>query len=147
MRKYQGGEAIPRGVYLNLSTWELVQLYGENPVLPGSSEVKYVKVPAPLAVVAGPFAGLVFIIFLPFIGIMGILSFLAYNIGWVALVVGRKTLQPVMISWPPGRAYLTRKGGTPRGKKPTEELGEELPNMSMTEIEQEISRRRQRGEK
>lgn len=147
MKTYKGGEAIPKGIYLNLSTWELAQLYGDKPVLPGDSEVKYVRIPAPLAVVAGPFAGLIFIIFLPFIGIMGILSFLAYKIGWGALALGRKTLQPVMLSWKPGRAYLTRKGAVPRGKRPTEELGEDLPNMSITEIEQEISRRRQRGEK
>jgi hypothetical protein len=147
MKKYQGGKAIPKGVYLNLSTWELAQLYGENPVLPGSAEVKYIKIPAPLTVVAGPFAGLLFIIFLPFIGIVGILSFLAYRIGWAAMILGRKTLQPVMISWKPGRAYLTRKGGTPKGEKPSGGPDEELPNMSIHEIEQEISKRRQRGEK
>ncbi len=147
MKRYCGGEAIPKGVYLNLSTWELVQLYGENPVLPKTNEIKYIKVPAPLAVVAGPFAGLAFIIFLPFVGIMGIISFLAYKIGWGALAVGHKVLQPVMISWKPGRAYLTRKGDTSRKKRPPEEIDKELPNMSITEIEEEISRRRQQGEK
>ncbi|MFC1987559.1 hypothetical protein ACFLVH_03330 [Chloroflexota bacterium] len=147
MKKYQGGEAIAAGVYLNLATWELVQLYDEKPVLPGKSGVKYVKVPAPFAVLAGPFAGLAFIIFLPFIGIVGIISFLAYKIGQGALVLGRKTLQPVMIGWKPGRAYLTRKGGAPRAEKLTEEPEPGLPDMSITDIAEEISKRRQRGEK
>jgi len=147
MKRYYGGEATPKGVYLNLSTWELVQLYKDKPVLPGGSEVKYTRVPAPLAIIAGPFAGLAFIIFLPFIGIVGLVSFLAYKIGQGALLLGRRTLQPVMISWKPGTAYLTRKGSTPRGKKPAEARGETPPDTGTTEIEKEISRRRQDGEK
>ncbi len=147
MKKYQGGEKIPTGVYLNLSTWEMVQLYVENPVLPGNGEVKYVKVPAPLAIAAGPFAGLAFIIFLPFIGLVGLLGFLAYKIGWGALVLGRKTLQPLMIGWNPGRAYLTRKGGPPQSQKPMGGQDEDLPNMSINDIAKEVSKRRQRGEK
>lgn len=147
MKRYNGGETVPRGVYLNLSDWELIQLYGDIPALPGNGEVKYIKVPAVLAVLGGPFAGLAFIIFLPLAGIIGIISFLAYKMAWGALILGRKALQPVMISWNPGRAYLTRKGGTAQEKKPVAEPGKEPPGVSNSEIEEEIARRRQQGER
>ena len=147
MKRHSGGEKVARGVYLNLSNWELTQLYGDTPVLPGNGKVKYIKIPAVLAVIGGPFAGLAFIIFLPLVGIIGIISFLAYKIAWGALILGRKALQPVMISWNPGRAYLTRKGETAKEKKPAKELAEELPGMSINEIEEEIARRRQQGER
>ncbi len=142
MKRYHGKEPVPRGVYLNLSTWELNQLYGDTLILPGSSEVKYLKVPAALAVIAGPFAGLAFIIFLPLVGIIGIIGFLAYKVGWWALVLGRRALQPVMIGWKPGIAYLVRRGGTHKEEKPVD-----LTTLTLTEIEQEIAKRRQRGEK
>ena len=147
MKRYNGKETVPRGVYLNLSTWELIQLYGDTRVLPGGSEVKFIKVPAPLAVLGGPFAGLFFIIFLPFAGIIGILSFIAYKVGWWALALGHKALQPVMLGWKPGQAYLTRKGGTSKGRRLAEDRDRELDNMTIGEIEQEIARRRREGEK
>ncbi|MBM2824506.1 MAG: hypothetical protein HW402_170 [Dehalococcoidales bacterium] len=144
MRKYQGGESVPRGIYLNLSTWEYSQLYGEKRVLP-ASQGKYIKVPAVLAVVTGPFAGLVFIIFLPLVGIVGIVSFLAYKTGQVALVLGRKALPPVMVGWKPGIAFLTRKS-IPRESKSKEELSKKLDGMTINEIAEEIKRRRHDGE-
>jgi hypothetical protein len=147
MKIYRGGQEITKGVYMSLSKWEMVQQYGEKPVLAGTSEERYFKVPAPLAMIAGPFAGLAFILFLPFIGIVGIVSFLAYKLGRGALTLGRKGLQPVMVSWMPGRAYLTRKGGVPVGKTPDNELNARLPHMSISEIEEEITKRRDRGEK
>jgi hypothetical protein len=142
MKKYRGGELVPQGVYLNLSTLELVQLYGDTRLLPGSGEVKYLKTPAALAVVAGPFVGLAFIIFLPLIGILGIIGFLGYKSGQWVQVFGRKALQPAIIGWKPGISYLTRRGGTPKGEEPAKGA----PG-GLTELEQEIARRRQRGEK
>lgn len=145
MKKYYAGETATRGVYLNASTWELQQHYS-NPVLPGDAGLSYIKVPAALAVIGGPFAGLAFVIFLPFVGIVGLASFLAYKMGWLGLLLGRKAVQPVMIAWRPGRAYLTRKGGAP-AKKADGTPDEGLPNMSINEIADEITRRRQNGEK
>jgi hypothetical protein len=147
MKKYYAGETVTRGVYLNTSTWELLQHYNGNPILPGDAGVAYIKVPAVLAVIGGPFAGLAFVIFLPFVGIVGLVSFLAYKMGWLGLLLGRKAVQPVMIAWRPGRAYLTRKGGTPAARKPEGAPDEDLPNMSVNDIANEITRRRQNGEK
>ncbi len=72
MTGYHGEQIVKEGFYLKQTTGEFVQLYGDNLILPGSMEVKYLKVPAAVVVVAGPFTGLAFIIFLPLIGIIGI---------------------------------------------------------------------------
>ena len=141
MRKYHGGEIVPKGVYLNLPMWEFVQLYHETPVLPGNAEVKYFKVPAVLAVVTGPFAGLAFIIFLPLIGIVGIVSFLAYKAFQWTLLLGHKALQPTVVGWKPGTAYLAKRGGTPEQKKPIAETEGEL-----ADLEREVTRQKQQGE-
>ncbi|MBI2831563.1 MAG: hypothetical protein HYX79_04825 [Chloroflexi bacterium] len=89
MRKYHGGEPVRRGVYLNLATLELVPLYGDIRILPTDGGARYVKVPAPLVMIFGPFAGLVFAIFLPTVGILGMLGFLAYKAREWALGLGR----------------------------------------------------------
>lgn len=138
MKRYQGGETVAKGIYLNLSDWEYIQLFAEKNVLPASS--RYLKVPAALAVLTGPLGGLVFIIFLPLVGIVGLVSFLGYKAWSGAVVLGRKAVQPVVIGWKPGRAYLTRKGGKER--KP--DAGGE--SETITEIEREIAKRRKQGE-
>jgi hypothetical protein len=141
MKRYQGGESAPQGVYLSLSTGEFIQLYGEVLILPGKDEVKYVKVPAPLMMVAGPFVGLAFIIFLPVTGVLGISSLLAYKVGRRAQALGHRVLQPAAISWRPGVAYLTRRGHKPEEVQPTESDEEGL-----TELEQEVASRRKQEE-
>ena len=138
MKRYQGGEAVPRGVYLNLSSWEYIQLYGETSVLPAGS--RYLKVPTALAVLTGPVAGLVFIIFLPLVGIIGLVGFLGYKAWRGALIAGHKVTQPFAMGWRPGRAYLTRKAV----KGPKADTGQETETIA--EIEREIAKRREQGE-
>jgi hypothetical protein len=147
MKRYHGKETAPRGVYLNLANGELVQLYGGTLVLPGTSGVNYIKIPAALAVIGGPFAGLAFIIFLPLAGLIGVLSFLGYKVGALTLALWYRALQPVMIGWIPGRAYLARRGGGSKRKKPSAKEHERgLEDLTINEIEHEITRRRQKGE-
>ncbi len=140
MRTYRGTEEGPGGVYLNLTNGEFVQLHEKTRLLPGTREVKYIKVPAALAMIAGPFIGLAFIIFLPFAGVAGFVSYLGYWLWRGIMAMERWTLQLAAAGWNPGRAYFTRHGGTP-AKKPEVKADEEL-----TELEEEITTRRQRGE-
>ena len=93
MKKYSGAEKGPNGVYLNLSSGEFVQINEQVQLLPGASEDKYLKVPPPLAVIAGPFLGLAFIIFLPFAGVAGFIGFVGYRLWRGAIAVQRRTLQ------------------------------------------------------
>ena len=112
MTGYHGGQVAKEGFYLKRTTGECVQLYGDNLILPGSMEVKYLKVPAAVVVVAGPFAGLAFIIFLPLTGIIGIIGFLAYKVGQWVHIFGRKTLQPAVTGLKADIAHFTRRDGT-----------------------------------
>ncbi len=140
MKRYRGTEQGPRGFYLNLSTAEFVQLHEKVRLLPGSSEVKYIKVPSVLAMIASPFVGLAFIIFLPFAGIAGFAGYLGYQLWRGVLALERRTVQLVAIGWEPGKAYFTRHGST-QGKKPGTKTEEELDN-----LEEEVATRRQQGE-
>ncbi len=141
MRKYSSGEKAPRGVYLNLSTWELAQLHGETPVLPGAGQAQYLKVPAMLAVIVGPFAGLAFIIFLPLLGIVGGGSLLAYKLGRWARDRGHRAIRPAVVGWSPGTAYLVRRDRVSEEKGPAVGAEEEV-----SKIENEIAERRHQGE-
>ncbi|MDP2952718.1 MAG: hypothetical protein Q8O76_05335 [Chloroflexota bacterium] len=141
MRQYKGREMAPQGVYLNLSTWELVQLHEKPPVLPGGSEIRYVKLPGPMVMVLAPLAGLALVVFLPLIGILGLTGFLAYKVGRGVWGLGRRAVQPVATGWKPGMAYLTKRPRTPEGKEETKGAEGELK-----ELEDEVTKRRQRGE-
>ncbi len=139
MERYRGAEKSPNGVYLNLSSLEFVQVSEGSPVLPGDSKVRYVKVPSVLAMVTGPFAGLIFIIFLPFVGIIGLIGFLGYKLWQGVVSLEHRTLQLVSFSWQPGKAYFSPRRRT-AGAKPTKDKKE------LDELEEEIAKRRHQGE-
>ncbi len=91
MRRYHGGQLVKRGVYLNLSSFELNHLYELPAILPSHVEVDYVKLPAFLALLTGPFAGLALIIFLPLVGILSVCYMLVYKAGRGVALLVRKT--------------------------------------------------------
>lgn len=103
MKTYRGTEQGPDGVYLNLSTGEFTQLHEKPRVLPGSNEVKHIKVPSVLAIIISPLVGLAFIIFLPFVGIAGIVGFLGYKLWHGILAMQRGTIRLVAIAGIQGR--------------------------------------------
>ena len=109
MTGYHGGQTVREGFYLKRSIWEFESVGRGGNILPGSKETLYIRVPAAVVVVAGPFAGLAFIIFLPLTGIIGIIGFLAYKVGQWVHIFGRKTLQPAITSLKPSITYLTRQ--------------------------------------
>ncbi|MFH1651873.1 MAG: hypothetical protein ABID87_07240 [Chloroflexota bacterium] len=140
MKRYMGTEKGPRGVYLNLSSGEFIQLREGAGVLPGKPDVKYLKVPSALAVVFGPLTGLVFIIFLPFVGVIGAVGFIAYRLWQGARALERRVAQLFAVDYQPGRAYFTHRDGK-AGKKPGAKTDDE-----MKALEGEIAKRKQRGE-
>ena len=142
MQKYYGTEAAPKGVYLNLSTGEFAQLYGEEKVLPARKETSYIKVPALLAALAGPFIGLAFIIFLPLTGILGTIAFVGVKAGRAVTGLTTRILKPATASWQPGTAYLTPRGDAKGKQKAAPETDTE-----MAELEGKIKQRRMQGEK
>ncbi len=140
MTKYYGGHKVKPGMYLNLRNGELVEPFGTDLVLPGTDITRYVKVPMAIAVVGGPLVGLVFIIFVPAVGIMGTVGFLIFKAGRALQTLGRRIFQPATMEWKPGHAYFTRTETKP---------GEGLPGdqKELTKLEEDITKRREQGEK
>ena len=66
MFTYFGGRTVGKGTYWNLSSGERVDV-NENENLPGSSNDRYLKLPAATVVLAGPLAGLAFPLVIPFL--------------------------------------------------------------------------------
>jgi hypothetical protein len=120
MRRYSGTEKAPPGAYLNLSTWEFTRLDEGETALPGEKNVRYVKVPPVMAMITGPFAGLVFIVFLPLVGIVGLLAFLGYKLWQGAVAAERRTLQ-LFAAHPDGGEAAFRPGAGTTEPPPGEE--------------------------
>ncbi len=106
MKRFKGSEKSPKGMYLNLSSIEFIQVNEETGVLPGESDTTYIKVPLIFAMIAGPFAGLIFILFLPFVGLASIIGFLGYQLWKTIHILLNKTVQLASFSWQPGKAYF-----------------------------------------
>jgi hypothetical protein len=96
MKKYAGGTTVKEGVYLHLGTAEFQQCEGETCTLPGEKTDQYIKVPGPVAVIAGPVFGLVFIITLPLVGILAFFGFLAHKMGLTQTKFGHRVFQPLL---------------------------------------------------
>jgi hypothetical protein len=86
MRRNAGGTKVPPGFYWNPSDWRIVTVEGEQGVLPGGQEEKYVKVPAAGMLALAPVLGLAFVIFLPFVGFAMVLT----QIGKRGMALGRR---------------------------------------------------------
>jgi len=62
---YKANTVVKGGTYLNLKQGEFVTISEEEGILPGKSDVKYVRVPTAAMLVLGPLFGLLFVLFLP----------------------------------------------------------------------------------
>ena len=142
MNEYYGGTKAVNGVYLNRADGELVQVHAQAQVLPGTKDTRYIKIPAALAVLGGPMAGLALVMFLPFIGIVGMIGFLGYKAWHGTATVARKVFQPVAVGQEPGMAYLTQRRG---GKQTTKDTG--ATDAGIEKLADEVAQRREQGEK
>lgn len=89
MTGYRGGQTVREGFYLNRSTWELERVTGAAGILPGDERTRYVRLPLPVLVVAGPLMGLAYVLLLPLVFWLVFAYFLAgvaprYGIGRTA---------------------------------------------------------------
>lgn len=107
MARYQGGEQAKAGFYFNSTTWEILTLSGEGGVLAGSTDMRFVRLPLPILLVAAPMMGAAFAMFLPFIGIALVLDYAARQ-AWAA---GREAMHAATLALSPrtrtGEAYFT----------------------------------------
>jgi hypothetical protein len=73
MFRYQGGEKVGGGFYVNRRTWAIAVINREG-VLEGDATDRYARIPTLAALVLAPLAGAAFAMFLPFIGIAMVLD-------------------------------------------------------------------------
>jgi hypothetical protein len=91
MKKYYGTDRVKKGIYLNLTNYEMNHLYEDPAMLPGNESIAYIKLPTFLAAVGGPVAGLALVIFLPLVGVIGLVYIIFHKIQQGILSLGRKT--------------------------------------------------------
>jgi hypothetical protein len=96
MKRYLGGNPVPKGVYLNLGNGEFFQARIVGAHLPGTGEDHFISVPGFLPVISAPFFGLGFVILLPLLGILSFFGFVAYKAHLISLETSRKLLRPVL---------------------------------------------------
>lgn len=70
-----GGRTVGKGTWWNLSSGERIDVNGTT-ALPGSSEDRYIKLPATGVLIAGPVAGLLFSLVVPFLFVIIMLALL-----------------------------------------------------------------------
>ena len=144
MKTYLGGQEVAQGVYWAWRTGEFFQ----GTVLPGGSDRHYMRVPAFVALTAGPLLGLGFVVFMPVIGIVGLLAFLAHRLVALASWVAQEAAPVAVPSWVPGVSYLVRG---PRVTRPPVSVRQGTPRQpgihTLKAEEQEVQDRRRMGEK
>ncbi len=91
MKRYYGMDRVKKGIYLNLSNYELNHLYEDPAVLPGNESISYIKLPAFIALLGGPLAGLALVIFLPLVGVIGLVYIIVHKSQQGIVALGRKT--------------------------------------------------------
>ncbi len=68
MTTYKGGDEVRRGFYASAKRWTIELVQEPGTPLPGTADERYMRLPAPVMLVAAPIAGAAFVIFLPLIG-------------------------------------------------------------------------------
>ena len=81
MTDYHGGQVVKKGIYLKYSTWEFESVAGGGGILPGDRETRYISMPLPAVIVAGPLMGLAYLISLPIAFCLAFSYFLARRVG------------------------------------------------------------------
>ena len=102
MLAYQGGTAVRRGTYWNLSNGMREVLEREG-TLPGNKANRYLKAPPIVMVLMGPVIGFFYVLVLPFIGMAMILTILARRLGEMLFGALGTT---AAFGWRPVEAYL-----------------------------------------
>ncbi len=105
MLTHKSGSIVGKGTYWELANGQRIDVVQEA-MLMGDGNVRYLKMPTVVMLVAGPVAGLLYTIMLPFIGMVTVAG-----IALRTIIGGLYDLAAWSISlgWRPGSAYLTGK--------------------------------------
>lgn len=102
MLAYQGGMAVRRGTYWNLSNG-MREVLERDGTLPGSHGTRYFRAPPVVMVLMGPVIGFFYVLLLPFVGMAMILTILARRLGELLFGALGTT---AAFGWRPVEAYL-----------------------------------------
>ena len=91
MKRFNGGNWVKGGYYLNLKTWEVHGVPGKTGVLPGAAEDVLVHLPLLVVIVVAAVLGVAFAMFLPFIGF--VMAFYAAGRG-IKKLIERRAAKP-----------------------------------------------------
>jgi hypothetical protein len=127
------GTTVKSGTYFNSTRFSLVQVK-DGEALKGSAGDRWVRVPLPLAVVAAPIVGGLFVVALPVVGVAALAYGLARKLAG-GVKEGAADLAANLVPGPvPGEAHLTGKpgeeaaarGGEPATHEALDELGKKI---------------------
>lgn len=109
---HYGGHKVGKGTYWNISDGHRIDVEHEE-VLPGNGASRYIRLPATVMLLLGPFLGLAYVLLLPFIAIGAVVIIAGKTIsGWILNLIWRG----LSFDWRPSTAYL--EGRKRRTKKP-----------------------------
>lgn len=93
MKRYQGGEVVGKGYFLNLARGEFVHLDRTGTRLPTNMTGEFIKVPTIGVLIGAPVISLVYVMFLPLAGIAGGLYYLGARVRRLAFAPKTKPVK------------------------------------------------------
>lgn len=143
MTRYNGGDRVKAGFYLNVDRWSVTTLSGKGGVLPGSDEARYLRVPTIAMLLFAPLMGAAYVVFLPFVGIALVLHYLAKKAYVAVNDAAHASVEAMSPAWRPGTAHFAgpeEKKGEKKEEVATEKTAEER----LKALDEEIEKREQK---
>ena len=110
---HTSGDHVQAGLYWCINSAEFVSIPDEGGELDGDPGNRYVMLPLPLVLTAGPLMGLAFIVFLPLSGLLVLLPFVLGKMRRVLAAGKISAAHAVTGSLAPGISYLEPRRAAP----------------------------------
>jgi hypothetical protein len=140
MARYIGGTPVPGGIYWNGSRLSMVSVPAPGGLLPGDASQAYRSVPWPVALLAAPLLGGIYVVLMPFVG-LGMMANAAFRRAAGGARKGAEELAATVApGWRPGEAHFTGRPGEPppEGEVAAGGAGEQ----ALHDVAEEVARRR-----
>ena len=143
MKNYTGSMKVKGGYYWNLKEWDIRAVSGDEGVLPGPPQQRYLRLPLLVMIPFALVMSFAYVIFLPLIGFVMTLYAASRKLARLASGTAHDALATMTPTWRPGEAHFTGKSDPQ-----TEERSQEPapPSESLESLKQEVARRREEDE-
>ena len=126
MTRYESNTQVPGGYYFNTSSWELHAVDGEQGLLPGEANARWLGLNSFTMIVAAAVVSLGFVLFVPVIGFALFFATLGTAL-FNALMRGMESLvHAIAPQWQPGEAWFARRHAKAEQSEKTDELRKEV---------------------